>query len=385
MIKKIAIFTTTRAEFGIFIPLINALKADKQTDVLLFVGGTHLAKEHGFTNIEIKNNDFEISKTFDYLLNEDSAFSLAKSCGIETIELAHIFNDFYFDAICILGDRYELLPIVLNSILFKKAIIHIHGGEKTEGAIDEQIRHMITKSAHLHFAATDEYAKNIISIGEEKHRVFNTGALSVVNMCNVQKKSKNKLFSELNLDTEIPTVLMTYHPVTLNTDFDAEIQIKNIFAALKKYNFQLVITAPNIDADRNIISKIIDDNVSGNKNYIFFNSLGVVNYINLLKYSEFVIGNSSSGIIEVPFFKKPTVNIGCRQQGRMQHKSILNTDYSIPSIQKAIEIAISEKFKEQISDMEYKFGNEKTAQKMLEIIKNTNFNNEFLIKKLTFN
>ena len=230
--KKIAIFTTTRAEFGILKPLISELNNDELTKVLLFVGGTHLIKEHGNTINEIETNNFKISKTFDYLLNEDSPYSLVKSLGIETFELANIFNDFYFDAVCVLGDRYELLPIVQSAILFRKPIIHLHGGERTEGAIDEQIRHMITKAAHLHFAACDDYSQNIIKLGEESFRVHNTGALAVDNMSLQNRKTKKQLSSELKINTEKRTVLMTNHPVKLEIKISTKVQIENLFTAL---------------------------------------------------------------------------------------------------------------------------------------------------------
>ena len=382
--KTIAVFTTSRAEFGIFTPLISALNEESATSVLLFVGGTHTTIEHGYTINEIIKGNFKITQTFDYLLNEDSPYSLTKSSGIETIELANIFNNFIFDAICILGDRYELLPIVQAAILFKKPIIHLHGGEQTEGAIDEQIRHMITKAAHIHFAVCDKYAQNIIKLGEEDFRVYNTGALAVDNMTSTKRKNKTELFSDLDLNSEKPTIIMTYHPVTLESDISPQTQIENIFSALNNHNFQVVITAPNIDSERNEIEKVILKHVSENTNYKYIESLGATNFHNLIAYSEFIIGNSSSGIIEVPFFKKPTINIGIRQTGRIQHESIINTDYSAESIQKGIAKAVSSDFKNKILNLKYIFGDGNTAKKMVSIIKSTNFDNYLLIKKLTF-
>ncbi len=382
--KTIAVFTTTRAEFGILKPLISELNNNSATKVLLFVGGTHTASEHGYTINEIKKSDFKITQTFDYLLNEDSPCSLTKSSGIETIELANIFNNFNFDAICILGDRYELLPIVQTAILFKKPIIHLHGGERTEGAIDEQIRHMITKAAHIHFAACDEYAQNIINLGEESFRVYNTGALAVDNMTSVKRKKKTDIFSELKLNPKIPTIVMTCHPVTLESDISPHKQIENIFTALNNYNFQVVITAPNIDSKRNEIEKVILKHITKNPDYKYTESLGAENFHTLIAYSEFIIGNSSSGIVEVPFFKKPTINIGIRQKGRIQHKSIINTNYSVESIKKGIEKALNPEFKNEITKMKYLFGDGNTAKKMVSVIKSTNFDNILLKKKLTF-
>ena len=207
--KKIAIFTTTRAEFGILSALLKAIDNIDDIYYLLFVGGSHLANEYGNTINEIKNN-FQIADTFDFFLNEDSNFSLTKSLGIETFELAELFKNYDFDLCCILGDRFELLPIINTAIVFKKPIIHLYGGEKSEGAIDEQIRHMITKTAHIHFVSCKEYADNIRKMGEQEWRIFNVGALGIDNIVNNKKIPKNELFKQLKLNENKQTVLMTY-------------------------------------------------------------------------------------------------------------------------------------------------------------------------------
>ena len=241
--KKIAIFTTTRAEYGILKPLIKQVKNSIELELRLFVGGTHLAFEHGKTiNEIIGNNNFEITDTFDYLLNESSSFSLSRSSGISTIELSYIFKHYDFDFVCILGDRYELLSIVTNAIIFKKPIIHLHGGEKTEGLIDEQIRHMITKAAHIHFVSCKEYAENIRKMGEREWRIFNVGALGIDNIVKNNKIPKSDLFKQLKLDKNKQTVLMTYHSVTLEFKISPLEQIKNVFNALSKFNFQIIVT-----------------------------------------------------------------------------------------------------------------------------------------------
>ncbi|MFQ5771926.1 MAG: UDP-N-acetylglucosamine 2-epimerase, partial [bacterium] len=342
--KTIAIFTTTRAEFGILSAFLREIASSDDVSYLLFVGGTHLVQEHGSTIDEIQKQSLKIAGTFDFLLNADTSFSLAKATGIATYELAHIFENFEFDYVCVLGDRFELLAIVANAILFKKPIIHIHGGEKTEGSIDEQIRHMLTKAAHIHFVASDEYARNIRQMGEPPWRIYNTGSLAVDNIKHNKKIDKAELFQELNLDVHKPTVLMTYHPVTLEFNISPIDQIKNAFSALKSYNFQLVITAPNIEVDRTQIIAYLQQETSQNRSYHYIESLGVVQYHSLIPYCKFVIGNSSSGILEIPYFKIPTVNIGDRQQGRIRHKSIIDTDYSVESISSGIAKALSSDF-----------------------------------------
>lgn len=201
------------------------------------------------------------------------------------------------------GDRYELVPILQNAILFKKLIIHIHGGEQSEGVIDEQIRHMITKAAHLHFVSCRQYAQNVRKMGEEEKRIFITGALSVDAMKSVEKKQRKELFNELGLNENLITVTLTYHPVTNDNSITSIQQVKNIFNALKKFNLQVVITAPNVEVGREAVLSELMININENQHYHFYESLGIVNYLNIVQESEFVIGNSSSGITEVPFIK----------------------------------------------------------------------------------
>jgi len=380
----LGIFTSTRAEYGMLSALLNKIGSDKEINYKLFVGGTHLAREYGLTINEIKKNNHKISDIFDYLLNNDDPYNLVRSMGIENFELSTIFNNYNFDYTCILGDRYELIPIVLSSILYKKPIIHLHGGEATEGLIDEQIRHMITKAAHLHFVSCDEYKNNIRKMGESESRIFNVGALSVDNIINNETIDKNQLFNELQLDQSKKTILLTYHPVTLEYKLEPLIQIKNIFKALNKFNFQTVITAPNIEIERNVIIYYIEKIVNSNKNYRFIESLGMNKYFNLIPHCEFVIGNSSSGINEVPFFKIPTINIGDRQKGRIRHESVIDVGYTINSIVEGIKKALDPNFRSRIKEMKYKFGDGHASEKILKTLRNIEINENFMRKKLDF-
>lgn len=378
----IAIFTTSRAEFGILLPFIKELHNDKYFDYYLFVGGSHLAKENGYTINEIRNSNVKIAATFDYLLNEDTALSIVRSMGIATIELASIFNSYVFDWVCILGDRYELLTIASVAILFKKPIIHISGGEYTEGALDNQIRHMLTKASHLHFTYSDEYVENILKMGEEPWRIFNTGALGVDNLINYPSITKNALFRKLELKLNRSTALLTYHPVSLEFSTSVMDQLENIFSAIRSFNIQLVITSPNADENRETIVEYLLKMVKENSNYYFFNSLGEYDYSNLIPYCDFVIGNSSSGITYVPYFKVPTINIGNRQKGRIRHDSIVDTDYSVNNIRKAIKLVLSSEFQDKIKTMNYKFGLGDSALRMKDIIKGTPIDKKLLVKEM---
>ena len=280
--KKIAIFTTTRADFGSSTSFIQAIIKSTHLDYYLFVGGTHLALEYGSTWNEIKDHNFIITSTFDYLLNEDSKYSIARSCAIEMFELANIFRNYKFDFVCVLGDRFELIPIILNAILYNKAIIHVSGGESTEGVIDEQFRHMITKAAHIHFVSCEEYASNIRKMGESEWRIHNVGELSVDNFVKNKVLSKKEIFADLKLDKSKETVLLTYHPVTLEFNITPIQQIKSVFHALKAFKYQVVITAPNIEVDRNIIVDHIKEQVAENPDYRYIESLGMKRFHSLL-------------------------------------------------------------------------------------------------------
>ncbi len=382
--KKVALFTTTRAEFGILSPLISAMEESKELKPLLFVGGTHLSKEHGNTIKEIKDHGYKIAGDFDYLLDKYDSFSLSQGLSIAIKKLANIFRKHDFNFVCFVGDRYELLSIVSNAIIFKKPIIHIHGGEKSEGAIDEQIRHMITKAAHLHFVSCEEYGINIQKMGEPKWRIHNTGALGIDNIAKMEKMPKDDLFSELSLDTHRPTVMMTYHPVTLEYSISPSQQARNMFEAFEPFDLQIVITGPNIEVGRDQIVALIKEEINKNKSLHYFESLGVRLYSSLIPYCEFVIGNSSSGIIDVPYFKVPTVNIGDRQNGRIRHASVIDTDYSIESITQGIERALSKEFKAGLKNMKFKFGAGRAAERMINIIKDIKVDQNFMRKKLEF-
>ena len=385
MKKRIALFTTTRAEFGILNPLIRTMNRDEEIEPVVFVGGAHLSRENGRTLNEILESNVKVSGTFDLLLNDDDSFTIAKSCSIAGYELSHIFKNNDIDFVCVLGDRIELLPIVSSAIIFNKPIIHISGGEITEGAIDDQIRNMVSKAAHLHFVSCDEYARNLQAIGEEKRRIFNTGSLNVDNMIKIRRIPKAQLFDTLGIETEMPTILMTYHPVTNERSETIQKQMRNLFGALDPYDFQVVITSPNIDEGRNEILSIIEEMVSRNRRYYFFHSLGTRIYQNLISFCRFVIGNSSSGITEVPFYKIPTVNIGDRQKGRIRHASVIDTGYSAKEIKQGIEIALSSSFRKSLTNLKFKFGEGNAAEKITNIIKNVKISQELMRKKMPDN
>jgi UDP-hydrolysing UDP-N-acetyl-D-glucosamine 2-epimerase len=383
-LKTIAVFTTSRAEFGLYLPLLKEIKSRSNLDYDLYAGGTHLLDEYGNTLEEIKQSGVEITGTFDFLVDEDSPSGKLLSSVRELEQLDSILKKNNFDFVCVLGDRFELIPVVYSCLLYNKPLIHIHGGEVTEGATDEQFRHMITRASHLHFAACGKYANNIRKMGEENWRVFNTGALGVDAIKNQEIISQPELFDLLSLDPDLPTTVLTYHPVTLEQSLSPTQQMANLFEALAEFDLQVVITAPNVDVGREEIMDKIKKEVKNQKNYYFVESLGFEKYHSLVAGSEFVIGNSSSGLLEVPYFHTPTVNVGDRQKGRIRHKSVIDTGYKTAEIKRGIENALKPDFQEKIKNMELKFGDGHAAEKMVDIIGEIEINPKLLQKKLDF-
>jgi GDP/UDP-N,N'-diacetylbacillosamine 2-epimerase (hydrolysing) len=382
MKTTVAIFTASRAEYGLLYPLIDALHKDPRTDAMVFVGGSHLTMESGRTIREIQADDVAVTDRFDYLLNDTDSATLSRSLGIATMELARLFDRYPFDSVCALGDRYELLAIVSCAILFRKPIFHIHGGESTHGLIDEQIRHMVTKAAHLHFVTCAIHADNLRRMGEPEWRIHNTGALAIDRIRQVPSRSRQGVFSELGLDPQRPAAVVTYHPVTLEMHVEDLDQINQLFGAMRRFPFQWVVTAPNIEIGRDTILDHIHRRTAENSDIHYVESLGAERYYGLIPHCEMVIGNSSSGILEVPYFQIPTVNVGDRQAGRTRHNSIIDTGYSEPDIAAGIQKALSPEFRQSLRTMEFQFGDGHAAPRMVDIIARTKIDQNLLRKRL---
>lgn len=366
--KKIAFFTTSRADFGQQYPLLKELQKHKDCfQYYLFAGGSHFSQNAGYTIQEIKSQH-RIDEEFNFYISNRNVSNTLKELGDEFKQLSIIFNKFNFDIIVLFGDRYELIPIALAAITYDKLIIHIHGGERSEGVMDEQIRHMLTKSAHLHFVSCEQYASNVRKMGEEKHRVYNTGALSSDVLHKLTMESRKDLFKKLNIDYSKKTVLFTYHPTRLESNQEGASIVRRILSLLEEENLQVVITGSNSDYSVNLVREEIKNTTQKNEDFYYFNSLGIKNYLNLVQHCEFVIGNSSSGITEVPYFKIPTINIGDRQKGRFMHRSIIDVSIDYLEMKNAIKQALSEDFRDSLKDMRYELGDGNTAKKMATIM-----------------
>ena len=379
---KISFVTGTRAEFGLLSNLIKLFNDDINFKVHLIVTGSHLSKKFGNTIDEIKDKKIKINKKIKILENSDNTRSMIKSTSISLLEIGKELEDIKADALVIVGDRYEILGAAIAASFLKIPIFHFHGGESTEGAIDEAIRHSITKMSSLHFVANKTYRKRVIQLGENPKNVFNVGGLGIDIIKQTKFLNRKVMQQKLGIIFEKRIFFVTFHPVTLENNL-LEKQFDNILKAISHFDKTAVIfTAPNADSNNEVIIKLINKYVKKNKKSFFFKSLGVQKYYSLLKLATVVIGNSSSGILEVPYFKKPTVNIGNRQKGRIKASSIIDCGYDEKNIKNAISLAISEKFNKICSKSNDTYGKYGASLKSYNIIKKRI--NNIIIKKEFF-
>lgn len=383
MKRKICVITATRAEYGLLSSLMKQISEDKNLELQIIATGMHLAPEFGSTYKEIEKDGFVIDKKIPTLSLDDSSVAISKSMALTQAGFAEAFEELQPDIIVILGDRYEMFAVAATAMIARIPIAHLHGGEATEGLIDESIRHAITKMSHLHFAATKEYQKRIIQLGEQPERVFDVGALGVENIKNLKLLDKSEFEKSINFKLNKKNLLVTFHPVTLEKN-SAQAQFAQLLAAFDELtDTNLILTLPNSDHDGRVIIKMINDYVAKNKNAIAFDSLGKLRYLSAISHVDVVVGNSSSGIIEVPSFQKPTINIGDRQRGRVGADSIINCEPQKEEILSAIKLAYSHNFQESLKSVKNPYDKAGTALQIKEIIKN--FNLENILKKKFYN
>lgn len=367
---KICVITGTRAEYGLLKPLIKEINADKELLLQLVVTGMHLSPEFGLTYQEIEQDGFEIAEKNEMLLSSDTSNGITKSIGLGIIGFADIFTRLVPDMVVILGDRYEALAAATAAMIHRIVIAHIHGGELTQGAIDDVIRHSITKMSTLHFTSTEEYRRRVIQLGESPDRVFCVGALGVENVRSQKLIGKRELERCIGFSLEMPYVMVTFHPVTLEKN-SAEEQFGNLLSALGTFTeYRIIFTKANSDMDGRVINQMIDEYVMRHKDSALgFASLGMVRYLSALCYCEMVVGNSSSGIIEAPSFHIPTVNIGNRQEGRVKGKSVIDCDCTVEDIIDAIHTAREMKRSCFLQDEVNPYEGENTSSNTVKIIK----------------
>ena len=381
--KKICVVTGSRAEYGLLKNLLFLINKEKLFELQLIVTGSHLSKKYGLTVNNIIKDQFKIKNKVDLKLNKDDTFSIANSMSSGLPKLVKLFEKNKPDIIILLGDRYEIFTAGIAASLCRIPIGHIHGGEITKSLVDEAFRHSISKMSHLHFTATNEYKKRVIQMGETPRNVHCVGGLGVESIKSTNLYSKSILEKKLNVKFLKKIVLATYHPETLKKKSSLT-NLKSLFNALETLQETTVIfTMPNSDIESTVIYNSISKFVSKRKNYYLFKSLGQKKYYSCCKYSDFMIGNSSSGLLEMPTFKNFSINIGDRQFGRQKAKSVIDCNFQTKDIIKAINFVLSSPNKRKIKNVKNPYGSGGASKKIINILKNQKFNN--LILKDFFN
>lgn len=341
--------------------LQKKLREDQDFDLQMVATGMHLSPEFGSTYKEIENDGFFINEKIEILLSADSPTSIVKSMGLATISFADAFNRLEPDLLIILGDRFEMLAVAQTALILRIPIAHIHGGECTFGAYDDAIRHSITKMATWHFTSTESHRKRVIQLGESPERVYNVGALGIENILNLTLLTRQELFQTLQLDEQRPMFLITYHPET-NGHVNG---VYELLKTLENYpDINLVFTKSNADNGGRFINKAIQQFTLKHNNAKIFDSLGQLKYLSAVKNADVVIGNSSSGLIEVPYLETPTVNCGNRQEGREHPNSVFNTNMDAENILISIEKA--RKFSDKY---EHIFGDGTVSEKIISVLR----------------
>ncbi len=367
---SIYIITTTRAEYGLMRPLIKRMSEDKDISVKLLVSGTHLSDKYGHTIDEIIKDGYADIKEIDILSNRNDSNGISETMA----NALRRFSEYFFynkpDYLLIDGDRYESLAIAIAGVNNGIPIIHNGGGCVTEGVLDEYYRHAITKMSNLHFTSTDVYRNRIVQMGENPNRVFSVGSLGIENILNTPLMTREELSKQIGFCIDSPYAVLTYHP-TIQEDLSQEEQIEELLKSINRiHDIKFIITGANADAGGEKINNMLKAYCEINSHALFVESLGTIRYFTALKYCDFVIGNSSSGLIEAPSFGIPTVNIGDRQKGRIKAKSIIDCKIDSNSIQKAIYVARDSDFKNACKHVVNPNGDGKTSERMLKEIKN---------------
>ena len=366
---KVCIITSTRADFGLLKNLIFKIKKNKNFLLKVVASGTHFSRKYGYTYDEIKENKIKIDKKIICKFNSDNPEGVSQVMAKCMLESSRIFKTLQPDLLIVLGDRYEILASTISAHLSRIPVAHIHGGEVTHGVIDDAFRHSITKMSHIHFVANAIYKRRIIQLGESPKNVYVVGGLGVDSISKTNLLTKNELEKKFNFKFNKKNFLINFHPETLNKNL-AKKQIRELLSALSELkDIGLIFTIPGSDLENTVVIKLIKKFTAKHKNAYFFKSLGQVNYFSFLNQIDGMIGNSSSGLLEMPYFKKGTINIGARQSGRSFSNSVINIKVKKSKIIQAVKKLLSNNFQKNIKDSINLYGNPGASDKIVKILK----------------
>jgi GDP/UDP-N,N'-diacetylbacillosamine 2-epimerase (hydrolysing) len=379
VIKKICVVTGTRADYGLLRWVMRGIEAAVELELQVLATGMHLSPEFGLTYSEIEQDGFRIDKRVEMLLSSDTPSGIGKSMGVGMIGFVDALHDLAPDLVLVLGDRFEIFAAVAATMTMRVPVAHLHGGEASEGLIDESIRHCITKMSHLHFVAAAEYSQRVIQLGEQPDRVFLVGGLGVDAIQHVPLLNRAELENGLRMQFRERNLLVTFHPVTLE-NASAEAQVSELLAALEeRQDTSLIFTMPNADTEGRILFDIIQRFVDARQNAYAFTSLGQRRYLSTLAQVDGVVGNSSSGLTEAPSFHKGTINIGDRQRGRLKADSVIDCEPTRAGITSAIDRLYSSEFQAQLAEVESPYGNGGASERIVDVLRTVDLTG--LVKK----
>lgn len=370
MSRKVCIVTGTRAEYGLLRWIMQGVRDDADLTLQVIATGMHLSPEFGLTYREIENDGFRIDRKVEMLTSSDTPTGIAKSMGLGMIGFADAFASLQPDLVVVLGDRFEIFAAASAGLVACLPVAHLHGGETTEGAFDEALRHSITKMSQLHFVATEEYRRRVIQLGESPERVFLVGGLGVDGIRRLRLMTRGELEASLGIEFGARSLLITFHPATLESS-SAESQMAELLAALaERDDTRLIFTLPNADTNGRALIRMVNDFVAAHRNACAFASLGQLRYISCIAQVDGVIGNSSSGLIEVPSFRKGTIDIGDRQRGRLRADSVIHCEPRRDDIAAALSTLYSNEFALRLKNVRNPYGDGGASERVLEILKN---------------
>lgn len=366
--RKICVFTGTRAEYGLLYWLMKEIQASEKLELQVIVSGMHLSPEFGETWKQIEQDGFTIDSKVEMLLSSDTPVGVTKSMGLGLIGFADTLNRLHPDVLIILGDRYEALALAQAAMIARIPIAHIHGGEATEGLIDEAIRHSITKMSHLHFVAADEYRRRVIQLGENPQNVWVVGAAGLDNIAKLPQLTKVELESDIGIELKAPVYLVTYHPVTLREE-DSSRAMRSLLSVLDETKGTIIITGANADTGGSALrSEAKRFAATRSSRVVLVESLGVIRYLSLMRHADVVVGNSSSGLLEAPAIGTPTIDIGERQSGRLRAQSVIHCSEDENDIRDAVARALSDEHRKIASQCLTAYGTPGAAERIVSVL-----------------